>query len=315
MRDHLGLTQEPDGRAEVFPLGAAFVSNDATWVYVDGDAQRALGPTLAWVLSRSNHTSATHVNVVVERDSGILARRASFFDVPISVWHVNDRLLLPAMMEEPLPIVEPHPAHLQFVPMIETAGAQVVVEHGVVTGEVRGLEICRVVEDPYTGEIRLEVGMGAHDREAFALIHGHVPTEDALRSVIETVAQHRTSDAPLHPLNTFGAERLLRSRCIDAPSLIGLTDLQPAEPPVVRTNLKDAVPCVAIGTDVNGRDAVATFVHGIDLDVVPFALDAAHRISQDARVLVVAREKDIVASTMKLGVLAHRVVELCLLSD
>ena len=51
-----------------------------------------------------------------------------------------------------------------------------VVEHGVVTGEVRGLEVCRVVDDRTTGDgVRLEVGVGAHDREAFAIIHGDVP--------------------------------------------------------------------------------------------------------------------------------------------
>ena len=36
--------------------------------------------------------------------------------------------------------------HLAFVADIEAAGAAVVVEHGVVTGEVRGLEVCRVVD-------------------------------------------------------------------------------------------------------------------------------------------------------------------------
>lgn len=314
VRDHLGLAEEPAGRAEVFPLGAAFIADEATWLYVDGDAQRSLGPSLAWVLSRNDHPSSV-INLVVERDSGVLTRRASFFDLSISVWHADERVLLPAVTEEPLPHVAPDPAHLEFASTIEAAGAQVVIEHGVVMGEVRGLEICRVVNDSFSGETRLEVGMGAHDREAFALIHGHLPTEEALRSVISTVAQHRSNDAPLHPFNTFSAERLLRARCIESPQQVGLTSLQPAEPPVIRTNLKDAVPCVALGTDAQGQSAVVTFVHGVDLDVVPFALDAAHRASPDARVMVVAREKDIVQSTMKLGVIAHRSIELCLLAD
>ena len=58
------------------------------------------------------------------------------------------------------------------------------VEHGVVTGEVRGLEVCRVVDDPHTGAVRLEVGVGAHDREAFTIMHGDVPTVDALAGVV-----------------------------------------------------------------------------------------------------------------------------------
>lgn len=318
VREHLGVAGEPEGRAEVFGLGAAFVSPDHAWVYVDGVAQRGLGPSLAWFLNLS-HDSSTNspipLHVVVDRDSGVLARRSAMFDLPIHVWHVNDRLLLPAVAEEHLVVLSAKPEHLEFASMIERAGAHVVIEHGVVVGEVLGLEICRVVDDAVTGETRLEVGMGAHDREAFALIHGHIPTEDALASVIETVAQHRADGARLHPLNTFGAERLLRARCIDTPQLLGLESLEPADPPVVRENLKDSVPCVARGRDRSGQEAVVAFVHGIDLDVVPFALDATDRLAHDAHVIVAAREKDVVSSIMKMGVLAHRHVELRLLAD
>lgn len=318
IREHLGLSDEPAGRAEVFGLGAAFVSPDATWMYIDGTAERGLGPSLAWLLNyvrNESRESMTPLHLVVDRDSGVLARRAALFDLPLQVWHVNDRLLLPAVSEEHLEDVSPNPRHLEFVTMIERAGADVVIEHGVVVGEVLGLEICRVVDDVATGDTRLEVGMGAHDREAFALIHGHVPTEEALASVIETVAQHRADGARLHPLNTFGAERLLRSRCMNDPAAVGLASLEPADPPVRRTNLKDAVPCVARGRDHSGSDAVVTFVHGIDLDVVPFALDAADRFGDNARVIIVARDKDVVPSIMKMGVIAHRPVELRLLAD
>lgn len=318
VREHLGLTDEPVGRAEVFGLGAAFVSPDDAWVYVDGIAQRSLGPSLAWFINHMNaesRESITPLHLVVDRDSGVLARRAAMFDVPLQVWHVNDRLLLPAVVEQHLDDAQPNSRHLEFVGMIERAGADVVIEHGIVVGEVLGLEICRVVDDEITGDTRLEVGMGAHDREAFALIHGHLPTEEALASVIETVAQHRADGARLHPLNTFGAERLLRARCIDTPALVGLTSLEPADPPVLRTNVKDAVPCVARGRDESGTEAVVTFVHGVDLDVVPFALDAADRFGDKARVIIAAREKDVVPSIMKMGVLAHRPVELRLLAD
>jgi len=318
VREHLGLSDEPAGRPEVFGLGAAFVSPDGTWVYVDGVAQRSLGPSLAWFLNQIQHESRdtiTPLHVVVDRDSGVLARRSAMFDVPIHVWHVNDRSLLPAVEEEHLEVVSPNPRHLEFVSMIERAGADVVIEHGVVVGEVLGLEICRVVDDAFTGDTRLEVGMGAHDREAFALIHGHLPTEEALASVISTVAQHRAEGARLHPLNTFGAERLLRARCVDNPALVGLASLEIADPPVVRTNVKDTVPCVARGRDDSGSDVVVTFVHGVDLDVVPFALDAADRFGENVRVMIAARDKDVVPSIMKMGVIAHRPVELRLLAD
>ena len=74
----------------------------------------------------------------------------------------------------------------------------------------------------------------------------------------------------------------------------------PADPPVRRTNLKDAVPCVALGTTLEGETSVAVFVQGIDLDVVPFAVDAASRCGVQ-RAVVVARAKDVTPSMQKMA--------------
>ena len=122
--------------------------------------------------------------------------------------------------------IGPLEAHLAFVDDIEAAGARSVVEHGVVTGEVRGLEVCRVV-DVDTGDgaaVRLEVGVGPHDREAFAVIHGDVPTREALAGVVAAVGAARGVDAPGHPLNRLAPERLLRWRLEQEPWLVGHGD-------------------------------------------------------------------------------------------
>lgn len=301
VRDHTG--GDDSGDAEVFEPGAALVRSDATWLLVETDTDRALGRALAWSLSRDG-SDRRPVKILVERDSGLLARRAALFDLDVEVWHVDERSLLPAIADPHLPWVNPKPEHLAFADVIESAGADVNVEHGVVVGEVAGLEMCRVVDDGTTGETRLEVGMGAHDREAFAMVHGHLPTADALRQVIDAVAPHRTETAAPHPFNQFGAERLLRWQVLNEPSRAGFATLTPAEPPVVRKNLKDAVPCVARGTTVDGRDAVAVFAAGVDLDVVPFAVDVADREGVE-HVVVALRSRDVVASIERLAAASH----------
>ena len=48
VREHLGLSTDPDGSHESFALGAGFLTTDAVWVLIDGDASRSLGPVLAW---------------------------------------------------------------------------------------------------------------------------------------------------------------------------------------------------------------------------------------------------------------------------
>ena len=299
VRSHLRLGEDPAGTAHVFAPGAAFVTDDAAWFLIDGDASRCVGPVIAWAARQGIDRG---INIIVEDGAGVAARRASYFGGPVTVWSADDRDITPAVPASHLPLLAPKPGHLDLASMIEEAGAEVVVEHGTVVGEVRGLEMCRLVDDETTGAARLDVGMGRHDREAFALVHGHLPAPDALRQVIAAVLPHREPGADQHPLNQFGAERLLRWNAMQDPTSVGCVSLHAAEPPVVRTNLKDAVPCVALGVDSSGASVAVTFAHGIDLDAVPFALDAADRLGA-ARAVLAVRARDITEST---GVIAAR---------
>lgn len=301
VRDHLALTEDPAGEARVFSPGAAFLSDDAAWFLVDGDATRSLGAVIAW--SAANNIDKP-LNILCEQNAGIVARRAGFMSADVTVWQVDDRSVVRAEPAPHLPLTTPSVHHMSFAPLIESGGAEIVIEHGVVLGEVRGLEMCRVVDDPFTGESRVEVGLGAHDREAFAMVHGHLPTEDAMRQVISAVLPHRSFEADHHPFNRFGVERLLRWNAMQDPASVGCASLAPAEPPVVRTNVKDAVPCVAIGIDADGNTVAVTFVNGIDLDAVPFALDAADRLGASRAVLAM-RSRDITRSTNTLVSLAR----------
>ena len=169
VREHVGA--EPAASTS-WPGAAALVAGGDAWVLADEQPAQALGPALAW----ARRQAATAVHVLAERDSGVLARRAAFFAAPASVWHIEGRTLLPAIAS-PYPDDAPVPAeHERFAELIEAAGAVIHREHGVLTGDVAGLEVCRAVTDASTGVPRLEVGVGAHDREAFLLMHGEIPT-------------------------------------------------------------------------------------------------------------------------------------------
>ena len=200
------------------------------------------------------------------------------------------------MAADPAPYLPPAAVtddRLTLVPLIEAAGATPAVEHGVLAGEVAGLEVCRAVIDPDLGVTRLEVGVGAHDREAFQLVHGDVPPAEALAGVVAAVAEHRRPGAEPHPLNRLNAERLLRARLIAEPSLVGALVLEAAPPPVPRANLKDVVPCVAVGVDADGEAVVVVCSVGIDLDLVPFAADARGAVGLgEARLLLAVPERD-----------------------
>jgi len=196
------------------------------------------------------------------------------------------------------------------------AGAVPLVERGVLIGEVEGLEVCRASRDASTGVCRLEVGVGAHDREAFQMVHGDVPTPDALRMVIDAVKPHRRPGAEPHPLNRLGAERAIRAQFVRNPSLVGARLLAPADPPITRTNVKDTVPCVAAGETVSGEPVVVVCSTGIDLDVVPWAADARSALGRDdARLVLALPARDGAAVTLALAASLRRPAVVLLRQD
>ena len=270
VRDHLGVDDgSVPAEAGEFGAGAALVHEGAAWVLLDEHPERGLGAALAWALRRD----AAALHVLADTATGTLARRAQGFGYPISVWHVEGRALLPAVVE-PLPDVSSVPAeHEVWTDVIAQGGALPVVEHGVLAGEVNGLEVCRVVTDAYTDEVRLEVGVGAHDREAFQMLHGNRPTTEALADVVSSVSTHRQPGAPRHPLNMLAQERALRTRLVAQPQLVGASAVMTVQPPIPRPNVKDPIPCVAIAT-IDGQPTAVVCSSGVDLDLVPYAIDA-----------------------------------------
>jgi len=315
--DHLG--QQVAAGAETFPSGAALMADDAAWVLADGPAARALGGALVWAIRRS----ATQLHLIAESDTGLLARRAEAFSLPTTVWFAEGRTLLAAVAEPlaaPSPVASPHEALRELI--IE-GGATPNVEHGVLVGEVRGLEVCRVVDRPtigFLGELselaehlpadsdglRLEVGVGAADREGFQLLHGEVPKVEALASVVHAVETHRSTGSPQHPLNRLGVERFLRWQAEQEPRTVGCSSLSPGQPPLPRPNLKDPTPCVADGVDLAGNSTRVVFSSGVDLDLLPFVADV--QAMGDEPVVLVLPERDLLPVVSELaGLLVDQV--------
>jgi hypothetical protein len=301
-----------------FPLGAALLSDQRAWVLLDTDPDdgNGLGAAIVWAV-RNN---ATQLDLVADVALTVAARRAAEFALSISVWTLDGRNLVAV---EPAGQPTPRaadPAHLALAADIEAAGATVVVEHGVVTGEVRGLEVCRVVDSTDRSGVALEVGVGPHDREAFAIIHGDVPTSTALAGVVAAVAAARSPDAPGHPLNRLAPERQLRWRLEQEPWLVGMESVHHAEPPVPRPGLKHRAPCTAVGYSLDGTPAVIVCTVGVDLDVIPYAADARLTAGVGAggnslaETFVVLPERDLLPVTRELANQLRHSVSLVALS-
>ncbi len=274
---------------------------DTAAVYLaEQKSESALGPALATAASAG--ANELHVFVPNMTDvTNILVRRAALFDFPITVWAVEGDKATP-IKTTPGRAVEPPPPRVPgLVALLREAGADVSVEHGVITGEVRGLEIARICPDASVGaappssteqQYRIEVGVGAHDREAFGLLHASEPTVEAVRRIAELIRAHRSPGAEPHPFNRMAAPRWLRAILLDRPELVGAKRLTAATAPVPRTDVTDKAPAVSYGVDESDRPLIVVSSVGIDLDLVPFAADARAFLDDSAQLVVAVPQRD-----------------------
>ena len=256
--------------------------------------ETALGRVLVW--ARRNDVHELHVLVDDPAAAGMLARRATAFAPSPNVWVVDGRTVR-AARPAPLPApLEPPAVARGLMGLLVEAGTEVVTEHGEIRGEVLGLEVARVVVDESPDlpapQARIEVGVGRHDRDAFAMLHGDLPADQALAGVVDKVRRHRQHDAEAHPLGRLAAERWLRVRVLEHPSTVGAVRLAPADPTLARDGVKDVAPAIALGQDGDGTPVVVACSVGIDLDLVPAAADARLAHAPDGRLVLVLPERD-----------------------
>jgi hypothetical protein len=262
------------------------VEDGTGWVLADEESERALGKALLW----AQRFPLENLHVIVDDNAGALARRAAAFAEPPTVWRVDGTALNPA---EPDPLPEAQDLDPRVAPLadaIRAAGAEPVVEHGVLRGEVLGLEVARAVVDDH-GPM-LEVGVGKHDRQAQGMVHGNEPTADVLARVIAMVEGHRRAGAPHHPYNRLASERWLRARAVADPGLVGAAELAAVPSPVEVDDLRKPAPAPAAGVDPEGRPILAVFSTGVDVDLVPAAVDARLADSRNPRLVIVVPERD-----------------------
>jgi hypothetical protein len=278
-----------------FPGGATMREGERGWVLASEDADRALGRAMAW--ARAGGVAELHV--IVPEAAGALARRAAAFASPPTVWWAMGPELHRTGIEPLEPPAPLPPAAEPYVELIRAAGADPVTEHGVLIGEVLGLEVVRVVADG--DAVDVQVGVGKHDREAQKLVHGDRPAIDALADAVAAVRERRWAGAPAHPANQLAPERWLRAVIVRDPAIVGARFLEPVAPPRLRDDLRLPNPAPAAGEDDTGRPLLVVISTGIDLGLVPAAVDARILDGRDPRLVLVVPEGDDHAVTRDLA--------------
>jgi hypothetical protein len=294
----LGLAVDRSQVVELASGAAAAVDGHA--VFDPGSTSAGLGAAIAWAMRQG----ARELDLIAEPhddlDLAVLARQARWFDPAPRVWSVEAdglRAVEPAPFPEHL---APPPDTAEQMLLLEQAGLDVVVEHGAITGELRGLEIARVATTT-EGVHELHVGVGRFDQEASALMQGDLARPAALSRVVELVGPLRSSTASPHPVNRLVRERWLRHQLVADPGLVGLDTLEAVDAPERRGGLRDTAIAVAIGRRADGTPVVVVTSEGTDLEVVPRAADARAWHAPDAELVVVLPEHNVHPVTQRLA--------------
>jgi hypothetical protein len=269
-------------------------------VLIDDGVPRRFGAALTWAWRHG--VQELHVLVEGGAAAGVVARRAGQMAVPPTVWEVHGRSLTPAAPAPPAWV--PHPlAGSDVAELLCRHGASPLVEHGVLRGEVLGLEVARVIDG------RLEIGVGRHDRAARAELGGDPGL--ALSEAVATVARLRQVGAAVHPANTLARSRWLRAVVCARPALAGAVSLEPVPPPLPAADLTDnsAVPCTGLTPD--GAPLVVVCSTGIDPDLIPTAADCRLLHQPDARLVLVLPKGDDHPLTVALAAALARPAALC----
>lgn len=251
------------------------------------------GPALIWAL----RSEVSHLHVVAEPEhAGALARRV------IDVGTSSDRMLVVDVLAvDGVDLVATAPVALdpppaldarmwELAPILSEAGARPVDDHGRIVAEVAGLEVARI-DQSAEGSPFIEVGVGEADRELHSLVHTTMDSGTAVRRAVSMVAAERQRGS-MHPLARMARERWLRSMLLDEPSLLDLASLTAVAPLVPRSTVLGNVPSAAVGETADGRPIVVVCSSGIDLDVVPEAVDYRTREAPDAELWIVVPERD-----------------------
>jgi hypothetical protein len=93
----------------------------------------------------------------------------------------------------------------------------------------------------------------------------------------------------------------MRHQALLNPALINAATLQPAEPPVPRTSIRDSTPCVATGTTNEGTPLVAVFTDTVDVDIIGFGVDAIERENPAAELAITTYTSNLTPSLQNMA--------------
>ncbi len=302
---------EPESRPEL--KGALTVLQRGSAVF--GLIERGEPGPVASAVLWARRSGCDRLRLFVDDDASTAARFASYFVngvEPTVVMQVDGASArVAAQAPVPAPAVAPELPE-ELIGYLQSQQLEVVVEHGVVRGELLGLEVARLVRWPAShggdDELHLEAGVGRFDRDAVAAVNADISPQDALARTVDMVRKYRYPGAPVHPLQLLNRERWLRATLIREPKRIGAARLAAVAMTTEADGMRDPHPAAAFGERTDGRAVLVVCSTGIDMAAVPLAADLRASLDPSADLVIAVPARDHHRATVELaGLLEGRV--------
>jgi hypothetical protein len=250
---------------------------------LDPNPRGWLGGAVVW----SSRQNLRTLHILLDHVAPTDVTRANVLANPPTLWKIGGRTLTPAVAGLFESAVVSEDQVRSFSALITDAGAELVLDHGVIRAEVLGLEVGRITTDE-NGMPGLEVGVGRHDRLANAMLGHDRDIAASLKNAVGSVQSRRRHEAGTHPANQLARERWLRCIVRDQPSLVGVDVPLHSIESVRPAALKQLDPALLLGDGV----LVACSV-GVDLDAAIDAATIRARIDPNSRLVLVIPEHDV----------------------
>ncbi|MEE2682544.1 MAG: hypothetical protein VYD77_01255 [Actinomycetota bacterium] len=221
------------------------------------------------VIALATETDELQTNLVVDKREAVLLQQTHGLSAEITLWIVdNDRVV-----QHPDSVIderrEINVLSEDFKELLKASGCDVVQEHGVLKGEIKGLEVARVVIND-EGQQVLRVGVGAYDQEAHKIFDSQQTPEEKLFRIVSQVMEYRNQKSEPHPLNRAARAKWMIAEIIATSENFDLEEVQPLSMLEEIDTVTESHPAAAIGRTGAGSVLIVAS-SGIDLQTIPVA--------------------------------------------
>ncbi len=220
-------------------------------------------------IALATETNELQTNLVVDNSEPVLLQQTHGLNAEIILWIIDDDRVVQhpdSAIEERTEI---NVLGEDFKELLKASGCDVVQEHGVLKGEIKGLEVARVVIND-EGQQVLQVGVGAYDQEAHKILDSQQTPEEKLFRVISQVMEYRNQKSEPHPLNRVARAKWMITEIVTSPKNFGLEEVQSLSMLEEVDTVTENHPAAAIGRTGAGSVLIVAS-SGIDLQTIPVA--------------------------------------------